>query len=244
MDDTGWEASAAAWIASMGEAGDKGRRDVLDAPMLALARESGARNALDVGCGEGRFCRRLRELGIAPTGIDPTGALLAVARERDPSGDYRQGRAEDLPFPDRSFDLTVSYVTLVDIDGYEAAIGEMARVLRPGGTLLVANLAGHSSATPRDWPEGEAGWVRGADGSRRYFAMDDYLRPRSYWTSWKGIRIRNHHRPLDAYMRAFLGAGLRLTAFEYPPYRGTDAGEREKYERAPWFVVMAWRRDG
>ena len=53
----GWSASAAAWIAEQGEDGDYGRRFVLDAPMRARIEGRGFRNALDVGCGEGRFCR-------------------------------------------------------------------------------------------------------------------------------------------------------------------------------------------
>lgn len=82
--DNGWDASAAAWIADMGESGDFSRAYVLDAPMLARVEASGARTALDVGCGEGRFCRMLRARGIAATGVEPAAALLAAARARDP----------------------------------------------------------------------------------------------------------------------------------------------------------------
>ena len=53
----GWAASAMAWIVEQGEDGDYGRRFVLDAPMRARIEGRGFRNALDVGCGEGRFCR-------------------------------------------------------------------------------------------------------------------------------------------------------------------------------------------
>jgi 2-polyprenyl-3-methyl-5-hydroxy-6-metoxy-1,4-benzoquinol methylase len=73
----GWAESAAAWIVEQGEDGDYGRRFVLDAPMRQRIEGRGFRNALDVGCGEGRFCRILRRAGIRTTGIDPTEALLA-----------------------------------------------------------------------------------------------------------------------------------------------------------------------
>src|SRR5690606_16488180 len=125
----GWKESAEAWIASMGESGDFGRQFILDAPMLARVRKGGFDRALDVGCGEGRFCRLLRGEGIETIGIDPTEALLEQARRRDPSGDYRLGRAEKLDFADGSFDLVVSYLTLIDIEDIDAAIFEMARVL-------------------------------------------------------------------------------------------------------------------
>ena len=155
MENNGWDDSAEAWIADMGDKGDFSRRHVLDAPMLALARGRGFRTALDIGCGEGRFCRMLAAEGIATTGIDPTLRLLDAARTRDPQGNYLQARAEALPFADASFDLAVSYLTLIDIDDYAAAIAEMARVLRPGGSLLIANL--NSFSTAGDWTaEGKA----------------------------------------------------------------------------------------
>lgn len=118
----GWDESAAAWIASIGE--DYSRRYVLDRPMLERVRLSGPATALDVGCGEGRFCRMLSDAGIRVTGIDPTEALVAEARRRDPAGDYRIGRAENLDVADASFDLVVSYLTFIDIAGIADAISE------------------------------------------------------------------------------------------------------------------------
>lgn len=238
---TDWQASAAAWLAHIGAAGDVGRRDVLDAPMLQAARDSGAQCALDVGCGEGRFCRMLRDQGIAATGLDPTPGLLAAARDRDPQGDYIQGSAEALPFTAGAFDLVVSYLSLIDIPDYRLGIAEMARVLAPGGTLLVANLTPHCSAIPRDWPEGQGGWVI-EDGERRHFAIDDYAVDRSYWTAWAGIRIVNHHRPLSSYMEAFLGAGLHLIRYAEPPYTGETPATADKFRRVPWFNLMIWRK--
>src|SRR5688572_3672726 len=138
--DNGWQSSADAWVADMGTAGDFGRRYVLDPVMLPRALAHAPANALDVGCGEGRFCRMLTSRGVDVVGVDPTPSLIAAARARDGGATYVRGRAERLPFPDASFDLVVSYLTLIDIPDVETAIPEMARVLRPGGTLLIANL--------------------------------------------------------------------------------------------------------
>ncbi|WP_303785280.1 class I SAM-dependent methyltransferase [Sandarakinorhabdus limnophila] len=74
---SGWDASAAAWIAIQGETGDFGRVHVLDVPMLALVDERAPARMLDVGCGEGRFCRMLAARGITTTGVDPAAALIA-----------------------------------------------------------------------------------------------------------------------------------------------------------------------
>ena len=116
--------------------------------MLERIRRRPYRNALDVGCGEGRFCRILGKLGIKTIGIDPTDTLLQQARSKHQAGDYRCGRAEKLDFPDASFDLVVSYLTLIDIPDIRQALAEMNRVLQPGGTLLIANLTSFTTAGP------------------------------------------------------------------------------------------------
>ncbi|KMO11804.1 class I SAM-dependent methyltransferase [Methylobacterium platani] len=228
----GWDESAAAWIADMGEAGDFGRACVLDAPMLARLEGRGFRQALDVGCGEGRFCRRMQEFGITTTGLDPTDALLRRARARDPDGTYLPGRAEALPFADRAFDLVVSYLTLIDIPDIRAAIPEMARVLRPGGTLLIANLTSFATA---------GGWAADGDGTRG-FRIDDYLEERAEWAEWHGIRVHNWHRPLSLYMGLLLGQGLALRHFDEPVPQGGDPAKVARYRRVPWFHIMEWEK--
>lgn len=221
----------------MGEEGDFGRRFVLDEPMLRLATAAAPATALDVGCGEGRFCRMLRANGIATVGVDPTEALIDRARARDPAGDYRLGRGEALDLPDAGFDLVVSYLSLIDMPDVAAAIAEMARVLRPGGTLLIANLNGFNTAGQT------LGWMQDLSGNS-HFGMDHYLDERADWIEWRGIRVQNWHRPLGRYMELLLGAGLTLTHFSEPAPTGGDARRVKRYRRAPWFLVMAWTRPG
>jgi len=211
----GWGESAQAWIADM-ERGDFSREFVLDAPMLQRIRERTFERALDVGCGEGRFCRMVHDLGIAVIGVDPTHALIERARELDPAGDYREGRAEALAFPANSFDLVISYLTLIDIDDADAGIAEMARVLRPGGTLLIANLASSSTA----------------EGA--------YFDERAQWVEWRGIHIRNWHRPLSRYVESCLAHGLQLRHLLEPEPTGGDSAKIEHYRRAPWLCIMEW----
>src|SRR6201995_272643 len=236
--DNGWDSSAQAWIKSMGECGDRGdwgRQHVLDPVMMARVTGGRFGNALDVGCGEGRFCRMLKAAGVRTTGIDPTPAMIAAAQKRDPSGDYRLGRAEQLKLADASFDLVVSYITLVDIPDFRAAIREMARVLRPGGSLFIANLTGLIAACC------DQGWVKDEQGKHLHFPVDNYLKEFPLWLEWSGIRIVNWHRPLTAYMKAFLAAGLILKFFSEPAAVSGSADHQERARRVPWFVVMEWQ---
>ncbi|MDR3619836.1 MAG: class I SAM-dependent methyltransferase [Paludisphaera borealis] len=231
----GWDESASAWIADMGERGDYGREFVLDAPMMDRVRAKDFEVALDVGCGEGRFCRMMRACGIQTIGIDPTIALIEHARRRDPEGDYRVGQAETLDFPDQTFDLVVSYLTLIDIPDVAKAIAEMARVMRPGGTLLIANLGSFNTAAVN------GGWTPGINGEQR-FCIDDYLTERPEWVSWRGIRIQNWHRPLSRYMSLLLEQNLNLRHFSEPEPVGADAATAERYRRVPWFMMMEWEK--
>jgi SAM-dependent methyltransferase len=229
----GWDESAQAWLANLD--GDFARLYTLDAPMLARATQSGFADALDVGCGEGRFCRKLQQAGLRTTGIDPTETLLEQARRLDPVGSYVPAYAEALPFPNEHFDLVVSYLSLIDIPDIATAIPEMARVLRPGGALLIANLNSFVTASN---PEG---WRAGEDG-RRHFKLDHYGEERADWVEWAGINVQNWHRPLETYMQLLLGQGLQLTHFAEPLPVGGPPERAAYFQNVPWFHIMEWRK--
>lgn len=235
--DNGWETSAQAWIADM-DRGAVARTHLLDPVMLQLCSVVSGLGALDVGCGEGRFCRMLRERGAEVVGIDPTESLLKVAEERDPHGEYQLACAENLPFESASFDLVVSYLTLIDIEDFRGAIGEMARVLRLGGKLVVANLTSMTTATPHLW------W-RDENGEKLFWTLDNYAQERPEWVEWRGIRIINWHRPLAAYMQAFLSHDLILEYYNEPVPTAEQlalAPDLSDHPRKPDFVVMRWRK--
>ncbi len=238
MRDIGWDHSSQGWLSAMGETGDATRWAVLDAPMRAALPASG--RALDIGCGEGRFCRMMQDQGLQTIGLDVTDSLLERAQELDPKGIYQKGSAETLPFDDTSFDVAVFYLSLIDIPDFRSAISEAARVLRPGGRILVGNLHAHVTARPRNWKGEGSHWVHDTDGSALYLAADDMMVERSYVAAWGDIRIENYHRPLSAYMGAFLEAGLILHRFEDPPCIAPDSELVARYQRMPWAFFMAW----
>lgn len=239
MAESDWDKSAEAWIAHMhADGGGWGRAYVLDPIMTVRVSDRGFRKALDVGCGEGRFCRVMQEAGIETVGIDPTERLLVEARSRDPDGDYRVGRAEALEVDDNTFDLVVTYLTLIDIADYRVALSEMARVLAPGGTLLIANLTSMNTAATVD------SQVAHPDGT--YYPIRDYMQERSQTVGWRGIEILNHHRPLSGYMQALLETGLRLVRFDEPvpkDFPDHHARKAARYSGMPYFLVMEWRKD-
>lgn len=96
---------------------------------------------LDVACGTGVLARdvaaRVGPEG-AVVGLDLNEGMLAVAARRAPEIEWRNGRAEALPFDDATFDAVVSQFGLMFFEDRKAALREMVRVLRPGGRLAVA----------------------------------------------------------------------------------------------------------
>jgi demethylmenaquinone methyltransferase/2-methoxy-6-polyprenyl-1,4-benzoquinol methylase len=99
--------------------------------------------ALDVCCGTGDVAFALAAAGATVTGFDFSEPMLAVARNRaratapGASPVFQQGDALNLPFADASFDVvTISY-GLRNLADFDRGVRELARVLRPGGRLLV-----------------------------------------------------------------------------------------------------------
>ncbi|MBX2805179.1 MAG: class I SAM-dependent methyltransferase [Hyphomicrobiales bacterium] len=232
----GWNESANAWIASIGEQGDWGRQHVIDPALSKWLHGRSFARALDVGCGEGRICRLLQANGIETVGVDPTQRLLEEARKSDPNGDYKDGRAEELPFKDDEFDLVVTCLSLIDIPDFRKGISEMARVLKAGGTLLSINLNSFVTASAYD------GWARDESGALLHYRLDHYMDAKPQWVEWSGIRVVNWHRPISAYMHEFLGNGLQLRRYDelVPASAGDEMSQ--KYRRVPWFHLMEWQR--
>jgi len=95
---------------------------------------------LDVGCGGGLLAEEFARCGFAVTGIDPAPETIDTARAHaSTSGlsiEYEIGSGEHLPFPDGAFDLVACCDVLEHVDDVARVIGEISRVLRPGGLFL------------------------------------------------------------------------------------------------------------
>jgi SAM-dependent methyltransferase len=92
---------------------------------------------LDVGCGSGMAAQMAATRGAAASGIDASDALLAIARERTPGGDFRVGEIEDLPFADGSFDVVTGFNSFQYAANVGAALQEARRVVRATGAVAM-----------------------------------------------------------------------------------------------------------
>ena len=97
-------------------------------------------DALDAACGTGRHAAMLVGVGYNVIGVDTTEAMLALARAKAPSVDFRRGRLESLPLEDASVDLVTCALALTHVERLEPVIREFARVLRPGGHVVLSDM--------------------------------------------------------------------------------------------------------
>jgi ubiquinone/menaquinone biosynthesis C-methylase UbiE len=112
--------------------------------VLELMGDVGGVRLLDAGCGDGALVCEAAASGAEVIGIDPDPAMLITARRRAANAGvqatFLEGRAERLLFPDASFDMVASITVLCFVPDAGGALREMARVLRPGGRLVLGEL--------------------------------------------------------------------------------------------------------
>lgn len=127
----------------------------VEAALTGIVATLAARDLIDIGTGTGRMLEILSPLVGYALGIDQSREMLAVARvnlERAglPNSLVRLGDMYQLPLADNSFDAAIIHQVLHYADRPAAALAEAARVLRPGGTLVVVDFAPHALESLRD----------------------------------------------------------------------------------------------
>jgi SAM-dependent methyltransferase len=169
-------------------------------------------DALDAACGTGRYAEYLAGRGHRVIGVDSSPDMLDRARARVPAGEFRLGDLRRLPQPDRSVDLVVSGLALCHVPALAPVMAEFARVLRPGGHLVISDV--HHEITFR----GSVPLAPGPNGE-------------------PGLVPSYRHTPGD-YLRAALPVGLQVRRCEEP--RGTDHDDEPAPPPPTALTVSGW----
>jgi SAM-dependent methyltransferase len=104
-------------------------------PLLQAVDVRRGMRVLDVATGPGYVATAAAQRGAHVVGVDFSAAMVAEARQRYPAVTFQEGDAEELPFPDNSFDAVVMNFGLLHLGRPEQALAEVHRVLRAGGKL-------------------------------------------------------------------------------------------------------------
>lgn len=185
--------------------------------------------ALDAACGTGRHAAWLAGLGHDVIGVDANDAMLAIARAKVPTGDFRRGRLENLPVEDASVDVATCALALTHVSDLGPVMAELARVLKPGGQAVLSDI--HPFAT--------------MTGSIAGFPDEDITAGIPY--------VQNLTHPISAYVTAFRAAGLTVldcaepvvgdeVVRMYPSFAIFPEATRQAFLGTPYLLV--WRLSG
>jgi ubiquinone/menaquinone biosynthesis C-methylase UbiE len=191
----------------------------MDLPVIeAVLDRLAPGTAVDAACGTGRLAARLVVRGYDVTGVDDSPEMLALARARVPGATFRHGDLRQLPVSDGSADLVVSGLALTHVPELGVAFGELARVLRPGGTAIVSDV--HPELVYR----GSA--VKGEDAEGR------------------PIVAASHHHTVADYLRAAVHAGFVVRGLEELTARPDDEPAEPNREVGEWrwwpWTLLEW----
>jgi SAM-dependent methyltransferase len=232
-----WEAQAQPWIRWARKAGHDSYWRYHRDQFLGLLPAPGNRT-VDVGCGEGRLTRHLKELGHAVIGVDASPSLVAAARQADPSMDILLADASAIPLRDKCADLATAFMSLHDIDAMPTTVKEIFRILVPGGRLCLAIVH----------PINSSGRFEASAADARFVIAGDYLRPFRYSdvVERDGLSMTFHsqHRPLEAYFSALEEAGFLVEALREPgvPDEAVSSPATRRWQRLPLFLHLRARR--
>ena len=114
--------------------------EVDEAAVHAILADLPAGIALDAACGTGRHSAHLRARGFEVTGVDANRSMLTIAEAKVPDCDFRVGDLAALPVDDDAVDVVVCSLALTHVERIEPVLGEFARVVRPGGSVVLSDI--------------------------------------------------------------------------------------------------------
>lgn len=221
-----WDRVADDWVQHV-ETNDYYNLFLTPATLERLDDVSGKR-ILDLGCGEGGYCRVLKKRGADVTGIDGSEKLINIAKARsDSSIKFLVRNANNLDgIVENGFEIVVAAMSLMSVEDYEGSISEVRRVLKEGGYLLMSIL--HPCFSD-------------------HFTHRQAYFNRHVWhehiTTEFSHPVLRWHKPLSDFINPLVDLGFRLKRFHEPVPTDEQiqtAPRLKKLRQFPLFLFMEW----
>lgn len=248
-----WDTAADGWKDFVRTGKDYYRDELNNPAMFAILGDISGKKILDLACGEGYNTRIMARKGAHVTGVDFSQEMIGLAikeEERERLGiDYHISDAGNLcAFDNDTFDMCTCFMALQDINPYEDAVREVARVLKKGGRFVF--VIPHPCFEKRVIDNQViGGWEYTDDRSVEnalYYKVDRYFDTKSYTIKWEMERLEHHfettafHRTLTDYADALCAAGLMISQLKEPTAteRGIKEYGMEETLRIPQSIVI------
>lgn len=250
-----WDQNAPVWT-ELARAGYDVYRDHLNTPafMRLLPEVTGLRG-LDLGCGEGHNTRLLAGLGARMTGLDISVRFLRAARQAERAEQrgigYLHASGEQIPLAAGSVDFVTAIMSLMDMPDLAAVLGEVRRVLRPGGFVQASIEHPLTVARGGSWDHDFAG-RKVARKIGAYFDdepwVDEWIfsaTPADLRQQRRQFQIPRFPRTLSTWLNALIAAGLGIEAVAEPCADDEVVGRYPKLSATrvvPFFLHIRCRK--
>jgi len=222
-----WQRNANAWTKMARQGFDICRNHLNSPAFMSMLPQVEGLEGLDVGCGEGYNTRLVADRGARMIGIDICEKFIGFAREseaaRQSKIEYQVASAGDLPFSNSSFDFVIATMSMMDMPDIARAVGEVFRVLKPGG-FFQFSICHPCFQTPM------FEWIRDERGDPAALVCGDYFHdelekvlewtftsaPEEMKSELGNFTIPTYYKTLSGWLNLLIDKGFVLERFVEP----------------------------
>ena len=208
---------------------------------------------LCVGCGSGDECMELKNAGAEHVvGVDLSPEFIKIAKESFPTLEFHQMDMENLDFPEKSFDLVVSSLTIHYASNWEKTFGEIRKILKDDGKAVISTnhpiRFGSEIKREKEREIFLLGYIRYKDPQLFGDVIGDYLNSRRIDDVWfrNKFPVSYYHKPISEMLKEIRESKFELTNFLEPkpePWvKEKDPSFYNIHSKIPLFIIFELKK--
>ncbi len=239
-DKTSWE-NVSLWYDSMLKGGDTYQSKVILPNVLRIVDPKPSRHIVELGCGQGFFTETFVKLGASAIGLDASRSLIEIAQKRTEGQPYASkvlfvpgDAAKAGAIASKTADSVVIILAIQNMKDLQGVMNETARIMKDSGrVVIVLNHPAFRVPQHSDWGFDDVTKTQYRKISKYLseITLDIDMEPGRTSIGMKAAVTKSFHRSLQAYMKAFAGAGLAVTRIEeWISHKQSQKGPRQAAE--------------